>query len=72
MFIGHFAVGIGAKALQPKLSLGTLFLAVQFLDLLWPSLLMLNLEHVTISPGITAVAPLDFDSYPISHIVGVI
>jgi membrane-bound metal-dependent hydrolase YbcI (DUF457 family) len=67
MFIGHFAVGIGAKALQPKLSLGTLFIAVQFLDLLWPSLLMLNLEHVTISPGITAVAPLDFDSYPISH-----
>ena len=67
MFIGHFAVGIGVKGLQLKLSLGTLFMAAQFLDLLWPSLLMLNIEHVTISPGITKIAPLNFDSYPISH-----
>ena len=72
MFIGHFAVGMGAKVLQPKLSLGTLFMAAQFLDLLWPSLLMLNIEHVTISPGITEIAPLDFDSYPISHSLGMV
>jgi membrane-bound metal-dependent hydrolase YbcI (DUF457 family) len=67
MFIGHFAVGFGAKAAQPKVSLGTLFLAAQFLDLLWPTLLLLGWEKVAIKPGITAVAPLDFVSYPISH-----
>lgn len=31
------------------------------------SLLLLNVEHVIISPGITKVTPLDFTDYPISH-----
>ena len=67
MFIGHFALGFAAKKIEPKVSLGTYFLAVQFADLLWPTLLLLGLEKVEISPGITAVTPLDFISYPISH-----
>lgn len=67
MFIGHFGVGFGAKALGKKVSLGTWFLAAQFLDLLWPTLLLLGMERVKIAPGITAVTPLDFVSYPISH-----
>ena len=67
MFVGHFGVGFGAKALAPKASLGTLFLAAQFIDLLWPTLLLLGLERVRIAPGITAVTPLDFEHYPISH-----
>jgi hypothetical protein len=67
MFIGHFGVGLGAKALAPRASLGTLFLAAQFLDLLWPTLLLLGAERVEIRPGITQVTPLDFASYPISH-----
>ena len=67
MFIGHFGVGFGAKSFSPKVSLGTLFLAAQFLDLLWPTLLLLNLEHVRILPGATAVTPLIFEYYPISH-----
>jgi hypothetical protein len=67
MFIGHFGVGLGAKAASPKVSLGTLFLAAQFIDLLWPTFLLLGIEHVQIEPGATAVVPLDFVSYPISH-----
>jgi hypothetical protein len=67
MFIGHFAVGFAAKKASPRTSLGTLFLASQFLDLLWPVLLILGIEHVRISPGNTAVTPLDFYDYPISH-----
>lgn len=67
MFIGHFAVGFGAKPAHQPLSLGTLFLAAQWLDLLWPTLLLLKLEQVRISPGITLVNPLDFTHYPISH-----
>ena len=67
MFIGHFAIGFGAKAAAPRVSLGALFFAVQFVDLLWPSLLLLGLERVEIQPGITAVTPLDFVHYPISH-----
>jgi membrane-bound metal-dependent hydrolase YbcI (DUF457 family) len=67
MFIGHFAVGMAAKSKKPSLSLGTYFLAVQFVDLLWPTLLLLNLEQVVISPGITAMTPLDFVHYPYTH-----
>ena len=67
MFIGHFGVGFGAKSATPRLSLGTLFLAAQFVDLLWPTLLLLGVEHVEIEPGITTVTPLDFVSYPVSH-----
>jgi len=67
MFVGHFGVGFGAKAAAPRASLGTLVLASQFIDLLWPSLLLAGLETVEIRPGITKVTPLDFTSYPISH-----
>jgi len=67
MFIGHFAMGMGAKPLAPKTSLGTLFLATQFIDLLWPIFLLLGLESVAIEEGNTVVTPLDFTSYPISH-----
>lgn len=67
MFIGHFAVGLAGKKLQPSISLGTLFLAAQFLDLLWPTLLLLGFEHVVIAPGISEVSPLNFIDYPISH-----
>jgi hypothetical protein len=67
MFIGHFGVGFAAKAVAPRVSLGTLFLAAQFIDLLWPSLLLLGWERVRIVPGATAANPLVFEHYPISH-----
>ena len=67
MFIGHFGFGYGAKSVAPKTSLGTLFLAAQFLDLLWPTLLLLGIERVEIRPDMTRSNPLDFVSYPISH-----
>jgi membrane-bound metal-dependent hydrolase YbcI (DUF457 family) len=67
MFLGHFGVGFAAKRAAPRVSLGTLFLAAQFIDLLWPTLLLLGLERVRIAPGITAVTPLDFEWYPLSH-----
>jgi hypothetical protein len=67
MFIGHFGVAFAAKKAAPMTSLGTLILAAQFLDFLWPAFVLLGIEHVKISPGITNVSPLDFTDYPISH-----
>ncbi len=67
MFIGHIAIALGAKKASPKTSLGTLLMSAQFLDLLWPLFLLLGIEHVRIDPGNTAVTPLDFYDYPISH-----
>ena len=67
MFIGHFGVGFAAKKVDNRPSLGTLFLAAQFLDLLWPVFLLTGLEKVTIDPGNTAFTPLNFVYYPFSH-----
>ncbi len=54
MFIGHFAVGFGAKRAVPAVSLGSLFLACELADLLWPNFVLLGLEKVEIDPGNTA------------------
>lgn len=67
MFIGHFAIGMAMKSQSPRPSLATWFVAAQFLDLLWPPLLLLGVEDVKVAPGITAFSPLDFTRYPISH-----
>ena len=67
MFIGHFGVAFGSKKIVPTVSLGTLILAAQLLDLVWPILLLLDVEHVRISPGNTAFTPLEFYDYPITH-----
>lgn len=67
MFIGHFGIGLGAKKAAPSVSLGMFFFAAQFLDLLWPTFLLLDFEHVSIDPGNTVMTPLNFTDYPISH-----
>ena len=51
MFIGHFGVALAAKRVAPKTSLGTLILAAQFLDFLWPVFVLLGIEHVRIALG---------------------
>jgi hypothetical protein len=67
MFLGHLGTGFGAKAAAPKTSLGTLLLAAELVDLLWPTLILIGVELVEIRPGATRVMPLDFVRYPISH-----
>jgi hypothetical protein len=67
VFIGHFAVAFAAKRAVPEVSLGTLFLATQLADLVWPTFVLLGFEHFAIRPGITAVTPLEFTRYPYSH-----
>jgi hypothetical protein len=67
MFIGHFGVAMAAKRVAPAVSLGTLVMAAQLADGLWPIFLLLGIEHVRIDPGITRVTPLDFAYYPFSH-----
>jgi hypothetical protein len=71
MFIGHYAVGTAGRAALPARpgapSLGTWFLAVQWLDLVWPLLVLAGVERVRIDPGNTAFTPLDFEHYPYTH-----
>ncbi|MCM2333547.1 MAG: hypothetical protein NDI82_06335 [Anaeromyxobacteraceae bacterium] len=58
MFLGHFAVALGAKRLAPRASLGTLVAASQLIDLAWPVLVLAGVEVVRIDPGNTAHTPL--------------
>ncbi len=67
MFIGHYGIGLAAKKPAKSISLGTLFLAAQWLDLIWPILILLNIEHVELNPGDTKMTPLNFIDYPYSH-----
>ncbi|MGZ8391853.1 MAG: hypothetical protein ACXWWK_03320 [Gemmatimonadales bacterium] len=73
MFLGHYGIAFALKRAEPKLSLGTLFIAAQLPDLLWGIFVLLGWERARIVPGYTAVTPLEFLDYPISHsLVGVI
>jgi len=55
------------KRAEPKLSLGTLFLAAQLCDLLWGAFLLLGWEHVRIVTDGSSRIPLEFYDFPISH-----
>src|SRR4051812_44435827 len=67
MFVGHFGLAFGGKKAAPAVSLGMLFAACQFADLLWPTLVLLGYERVEVQPGSTKMTPLNFVSYPYSH-----
>ena len=67
MFLGHFGAALALKRVEPKLSLGTLVFAAQLTDLLWGAFLLTGWERVRIDPGYTAVTPLQFIDYPITH-----
>jgi membrane-bound metal-dependent hydrolase YbcI (DUF457 family) len=67
MFIGHYALGLAAKRLAPRTSLGTLFVAPTLADLLWPIFLLLGWEHAHVVPGPNPFLTLWLDDYPISH-----
>jgi membrane-bound metal-dependent hydrolase YbcI (DUF457 family) len=67
MFLGHFGLAFAAKRLAPRTSLGTLGAASQWVDLVWPALVLAGIEQVRIAPGDTAYTPLAFVHYPWTH-----
>jgi membrane-bound metal-dependent hydrolase YbcI (DUF457 family) len=67
MFLGHYGIAFAAKRVAPDTSLGTFTFAAQFLDELWPILLLVGVEHVSIDPSYMPANPIVFTSYPISH-----
>jgi membrane-bound metal-dependent hydrolase YbcI (DUF457 family) len=68
MLVGHFAVALAAKRVDPKISLGTLTAAAMLPDLLWPPLMLAGLEHVKFRPGVMGAAQyLDMVDVEISH-----
>ena len=67
MFVGHYSVAFAAKTEQNKIPLWVLFVAVQFLDYIWATLVLLGIEKLRIIKGFTAGSMNDSYFHPYSH-----
>lgn len=67
MLVGHFAVGLTAKRIEPEISAGTLVLASMLADFLWCILMFFGIEHVQFKPGIGAANYFAASDIGISH-----
>jgi len=68
MFIGHWAAAFAAGAISPKApKLGTLFVAAQLVDWGFFTLAMFGAEKMRLSPGATAMNPMDLFYMPYTH-----
>jgi hypothetical protein len=67
MFVGHYGVSFATKKVDGSIPLWVLFLAVQWLDVIWAPLVLLGIERVRIVPAFTATNPLDLYYMPYTH-----
>ena len=67
MFVGHYGPSFAAKKTEPSVPLWVLFIAVQFLDILWAPLVLLRIEKVRIVRHFTASNALDLYYMPYTH-----
>ncbi len=67
MVAGHYAVSFAVKAVDRQIPLWLLFIAAQFVDVLWAIFVLLGVENLRIVPGITASHPFDLYYMPYSH-----
>jgi len=67
MFVGHYSVAFAAESERNKIPLWVLFVAVQFLDYIWATLVLLGIEKLRVIKGFTAGNMLDSYYHPYSH-----
>lgn len=67
MFIGHYAVSFAFKAKEDKVSLGLLFIAVQFIDILFFPLTLLGIEKFKLIENFTQSTHFQLEFMPYSH-----
>jgi hypothetical protein len=67
MFVGHYSVAFATKSDENKIPLWVLFVAVQFLDYIWATLVLLGIEKLRVIKGFTAGSMLDSYFHPYSH-----
>ena len=67
MFVGHYSVALAARRSTVDLPLWVWFVAVQWLDLGFMTLVLLGVEKVRIVPGFTEANPLDLYFMPYTH-----
>ena len=67
MFVGHYSVAFACRTERNKIPLWVLFVAVQFLDYVWATLVLLGIEKLRVIKGFTAGSMLDSYFHPYSH-----
>lgn len=66
MFVGHYAAAFVLKAKEPKASLGMLFLATQFVDILYFPFAVIGLEKMTFVENYNEVNNFQME-FPFTH-----
>jgi hypothetical protein len=68
MFVGHYGPSFAGKAIDKdnRVPLWLLFIAVQFVDVLWAIFVLLGIEKVRIVPSLPS-SPLDLYYMPYTH-----
>jgi membrane-bound metal-dependent hydrolase YbcI (DUF457 family) len=67
MFVGHYSVAFASKTDCNQIPLWILFVAVQFLDYIWATLVLLGIEKLRVIKGFTAGSMIDSYYHPYSH-----
>src|SRR5438094_6659581 len=67
MFVGHYSVAFAARTEKNKIPLWVLFVAVQFLDYIWATLVLLGIEKLRVIKDFNAGSMLDSYFHPYSH-----
>jgi hypothetical protein len=67
MFVGHYSVAFACRTERNRIPLWVLFVAVQFLDYIWATLVLLGIEKLRVIKGFTAGSMLDSYFHPYSH-----
>jgi hypothetical protein len=67
MFVGHYAASLTLKRVEPTASLGMLFLAVQFVDILFFPFVLAGIERINIIENFTQSTHFELEYMPYTH-----
>jgi hypothetical protein len=64
MFVGHYAASLALKNVEKQVSLGLLFLAVQFVDILFFPFVLMGIERINIVENFTQSTQFELEYMP--------
>jgi hypothetical protein len=67
MFVGHYAASLALKRFEKRASLGVLFLAVQFVDIVFFPFVLLGIERLNIVENFTQSTHFELEYMPYTH-----
>jgi hypothetical protein len=67
MYVGHYAASLALKRFEKRASLGVLFLAVQFVDIVFFPFVLLGIERLNIVENFTQSTHFELEYMPYTH-----